>query len=120
MLVLAVCRHVLRLAKRTPPSVQHACAVWQDRSRVLSSVALTACRNSTRTADTRTPPQTPGARTAADPAEELHSRHEDRVRPAERPAAEEAADRRRRAVDLLLPGARYSHVTCRDTRRDSD
>lgn len=88
--------------------------------RVLSSVALTACSNSTRTADTRTPPQTPGARTAADPAEELHSRHEDRVRPAERPAAEEAADRRRRAVDLLLPGARYSHVTCRDTRRDSD
>lgn len=86
----------------------------------MSSVALTACSNSTRTADTRTLPQTPGARTAADPAEELHSRHEDRVRPAERPAAEEAADRRRRAVDLLLPGARYSHVTCRDTRRDSD
>lgn len=85
-------------------------------SRVLSSVALTACSNSTRTADTRAPPQTPGARTAADPAEELHSRHEDRIRPAERPAAEEAADRRRRAVDLLLPGARYSHVTCRDTR----
>lgn len=82
---------------------------------VLSSVALTACGSSTRTADTRTPPQTPGVRTAADRAEELQSRHEDRVRPAECPAAEEAADRRRHAVDLLLPGAGYSHVTGRDT-----
>lgn len=77
----------------------------------MSSVALTSRGSSTRTADTRTPPQTPGARTAAEPAEELHSRHEDRVRPAERPAAQEAADRRRRAVGLLLPGAGYSHVT---------
>lgn len=86
----------------------------------MSSVALTSRGSSTRTADTRTPPQTPGARTAAEPAEELHSRHEDRVRPAECPVAEEAADRRRRAVGLLLPGAGYSHVTCRDTHAHTE
>lgn len=35
-----------------------------------------------------------------------HRRDEDRVRPAERPAAKEAADHRGAAVDLLLPGFR--------------
>lgn len=39
-------------------------------------------------------------------AKERNRRHEDRVRSAEHPAAEETADRRRAAVDLLLPGSR--------------
>lgn len=41
-------------------------------------------------------------------AKERNRRHEDRVRSAEHPAAEETADRRGAAVDLLLPGSRYT------------
>lgn len=44
---------------------------------------------------------------AASRAEEPKRPDEDRVRPAEHPAAEEAADRCCAAVDVLLPGSRW-------------